>query len=83
MKRVIKESETAYYTPHSLRHTNISLQIAMGVPITTISGRAGHSRVSTTTDIYGHLFQSTDRLAADKLNTLFTDKNEDVSDEDD
>ncbi len=81
MKRVIKESETAYYTPHSLRHTNISLQIAMGVPITTVSGRAGHSRVSTTTDIYGHLFQSNDRLAADKLNTLFTTKNEDNDDD--
>ena len=76
MKRVIEQSKTEHYTPHSLRHTNISLQLAMGVPITTVSSRAGHSRTSTTTDTYGHLISSTDRLAAQKLDSLFTNNND-------
>lgn len=37
-------------TVHSLRHTNITMQIAAGVPLVTVAGRAGHARTSTTTD---------------------------------
>ena len=80
MKLIIKAAQTEHFTPHSLRHTNISLQLAMGVPVTTVSSRAGHSRTSTTTDIYGHLIKSNDRLAAEKLDSLFTNKKEDSDD---
>ena len=80
MKLIIKAAQTEHFTPHSLRHTNISLQLAMGIPVTTVSSRAGHSRTSTTTDIYGHLIKSNDRLAAEKLDSLFTNKKEDSDD---
>ena len=33
-------------------------QIAAGVPIVTVAGRAGHARTSTTTDIYSHFKNS-------------------------
>lgn len=39
---------------HDLRHLHASTLIDEGVPITTVSKRLGHSRTSTTTDIYGH-----------------------------
>jgi len=45
---------------HSLRHTNITMQIAA-------AGRAGHARTSTTTDIYSHFLKSSDKTAAEKL----------------
>lgn len=60
-------------TVHSLRHTNITMQIAAGVPIVTVAGRAGHARTSTTTDIYSHFLKSSDRTAAQKLEELFHD----------
>lgn len=58
-------------TVHSLRHTNITMQIAAGVPLVTVSGRAGHARTSTTTDIYSHFLKSSDRTAAKTLENVF------------
>ena len=49
---------------HELRHTNISLMIANGVDFRAASERAGHSKVSTTMDIYSHAFPENDRAAA-------------------
>ena len=59
-------------TVHSLRHTNITLQIMQGVPLVTVSKRAGHARSSTTSDVYAYFFQSTDRFAADCLDGIFS-----------
>ena len=58
-------------TVHSLRHTNITMQIAVGVPLVTVAGRAGHARTSTTTDIYSHFLKSSDKTAAEKLEQMF------------
>ena len=58
-------------TVHSLRHTNITMQIAAGVPLVAVSGRAGHARTSTTTDIYSHFLKSSDRTAAKTLENVF------------
>ncbi len=61
-------------TIHSLRHTNITLQILSGVPLVTVAGRAGHSRTSTTSDIYSHYIQTSDAWAAEKLDRAFSAK---------
>lgn len=42
---------------HSLRHLNASLLINGGVDIVAVSGALGHSQVSTTGNIYSHMFQ--------------------------
>lgn len=60
-----------HFSVHSLRHTNISLQIMAGVPIVTVAGRAGHSRTSTTTDTYAYYVQSSDKTAAQMLDNIF------------
>ena len=52
---------------HSLRHPNASLLIAAHVPVTTVSGRLGHAKTSTTTDIYAGFIRSADAAAADAL----------------
>jgi integrase len=56
---------------HSLRHTNITMQIVAGIPLVTVACRAGHARTSTTTDIYSHFLKSSDRTAAEKIEELF------------
>ncbi len=57
-------------TVHGLRHTNISLLLSQGVDLITVSRRAGHAKVSTTSDIYAHALKRPDEKAADKLNEL-------------
>lgn len=69
--RICKAAGLPNRTVHSLRHTNITMQIAAGVPLVTVAGRAGHARTSTTTDIYSHFLKSSDRTAAEKIEKLF------------
>lgn len=63
-------------TIHSLRHTNATLQIAGGVPLTTVAKRLGHANTVTTGKIYAHAIKSADEAAAETLENLLTpDKN--------
>ena len=64
---------------HSLRHTNATLQLAAGVPITTVSKRLGHSNTATTGRVYAHAIKSADDTAAEKLDELFTKKNQNIA----
>lgn len=60
--------------PHSLRHTNATLQIMSHQDIRTVSARLGHSQTSTTLNVYAHAIQSADATAADALNDIFSGK---------
>ena len=54
-------------TFHVSRHTAVSLLIAEGVPLKVIQEVVGHSLLSTTADIYGHLFPQAFAEAADAM----------------
>ena len=71
MKKICRSTGLEERTVHSLRHTNITMQIAAGAPIVTVKDRAGHARTSTTTDIYSHFLKTADRSAAQKLEEIF------------
>jgi integrase len=45
---------------HDLRHTAIAQLIAAGVPLTAVSRRVGHTSISVTSDVYGHLMPELD-----------------------
>ena len=75
IKIVIRDAGMEHFTLHSLRHTNITLQIAAGIPLVTVAARAGHSRTSTTSDIYSHFIKTSDENAADALDNFFNHKN--------
>lgn len=53
--------------PHKFRHTMASLLYFGGMDSITISKRLGHTKVSTTMDIYSHIIQQADEQAADKI----------------
>lgn len=74
LNKMLREANIDHYSLHSLWHTNITLQIAAGVPIVTVSVRAGHARTSMTSDIYAYALRSMDRLAADNLVSIFSDE---------
>lgn len=69
--KFLKRNELPNITIHSLRHTNATLLINSGVPITTIAARLGHANPSTTTRIYTHAIKSADAVAAQALDNIF------------
>jgi integrase len=52
---------------HGARHTAASLLIADGVPLLVVIELLGHSQISTTANIYGHVFAEALREAADAM----------------
>jgi integrase len=51
-------------TLHGLRHTHVSIQLASGVPVKTVSARVGHSSPLVTMSVYAHLLEGDDEAAA-------------------
>jgi integrase len=64
---LLAEAGLARCAFHVSRHTAVSLLIAEGVPLKVIQEVVGHSLLSTTADIYGHLFPQAFAEAADAM----------------
>ncbi len=58
---------------HDLRHTHAALLIAANTHPKLLQSRLGHSSIKTTLDIYGHLYEPLDEVAADRLEQLIAD----------
>jgi integrase len=56
---------------HDLRHTHASILIRENVHPKVIADRLGHTSISTTLDIYGHLFPEQETALAAKLDEVF------------
>jgi len=69
-RKFLKRNSLDVINFHALRHTSATMLIAKGVHPKTISSRLGHANISTTMDIYGHALESTDRIAAEKLDEI-------------
>jgi integrase len=63
--KVLKRAGLERRPFHATRHTAASLLIADGVPLRVVMELLGHSQISTTANIYGHVFDSALREAAD------------------
>ncbi len=57
---------------HYLRHTAASLMRNHGIPAIVVSKRLGHSKVSVTLNIYGHLIQEMQDGPAAMIDELIT-----------
>jgi len=56
---------------HDLRHTCASLLISKGVHLSVVKETLRHSQISITADTYGHVFEETQRAAAEMIGSLF------------
>lgn len=54
---------------HTLRHSAASVMLSNGVPITVVSQLLGHSGISITVDVYGHV---SPEISRDAFNVLVT-----------
>ena len=73
LRKILEKAGLKTVTLHSLRHTNITIQLTSGVDVRAVAARAGHSRTSTTTDIYPHFIKSRDEHASKVIDAVFED----------
>ncbi len=59
---------------HDLRHTFASMLLSRNVPLIDVSNFLGHSTISTTANIYGHLDKSSKIASAKVISQIFNDK---------
>ena len=57
---------------HNLRHTASSLMLMNGVSPIIVAKRLGHSKISMTLDVYGHLIPEMQNKAAELIDELIT-----------
>jgi integrase len=60
-------------TFHSLRHSHASELLRKGIPIAVVSKRLGHSKISTTLDIYTHCLPNEQDQAAALMDAALGD----------
>jgi integrase len=60
-----KNKLNLYFTFHMLRHTHATMMIQSGVNIKDVLYRLGHSKVSTTLDVYSHVTDESKNLAVE------------------
>ncbi len=59
---------------HTLRHSAASTMLANGVPLKVVSEIMGHSSISITGDIYGHVSPDVSRNALDVLGSVLASR---------
>lgn len=71
MSRLLKLSKlNTSLSPHSLRHTHVSLLAEAGISLETIMERLGHQDDSTTKNIYLHITKSKKKEVAQSFSEL-------------
>lgn len=81
IKRINKDGiPFAHITPHTFRHTFATRSIERGIPPKVLQTILGHSTLAMTMDIYAHVLPDTKAEEMQKLNSLFTDSENFVSD---
>jgi integrase len=56
---------------HGIRHSNASVLISENIDLQTIAKRLGHTKPTTTAQIYSHFLSKPDKIAAEKLDSIF------------
>jgi len=70
-KPALRSSGLNGVTIHGLRHSSVALAIAEGAHARQIQERLGHSSITTTMDIYGHVLSSSDEELTMRLDQRF------------
>jgi len=71
-KALLKKAGLTGVKLDSLRHTYATRLLEAGENLKVVQELLGHSRISTTADIYSHVSPELKRAAAAKLNGMFS-----------
>lgn len=80
-KRFIKRKGLKPITYHGLRHTSATILLAEGIPLKNVAERLGHSRASTTSDIYAHAIPKIDKDASNIFSDILSNGSESGSED--
>lgn len=75
MARGCKKSGVKKIRIHDIRHSHASLLIELGFSALLVSERLGHENIETTLKTYAHLYPDKHGEVSDKLNALYSPKN--------
>lgn len=67
LNKFLEQNGFEHITPHSLRHTFCTLELAAGVDYKTLQSMSGHAQASTLVNIYSHVIESAQDRAAEAL----------------
>lgn len=70
LKAVLKKARLPEYSFHKLRHTNATLLLSQGVPLTIVRDQLGHSQIALTANTYGHAVPTALQEAAEVLERI-------------
>ena len=70
LRKGCEDSGVRQIRTHDLRHSHVSLLINAGFSALDIAERVGHESVSTTLDVYAHLFPDQQQMLIDRLEEL-------------
>jgi integrase len=70
MRQACKLAKIPHFTPYNLRHRRISLWNYEGIPWVEIMSRSGHSKKSTTLDVYSHVLLDPTEATDEELQAL-------------
>ena len=66
------EAGLGHRNPHQLRHSAATLLLAEDIPLHEVSDILGHSSISVTKDVYGHMTAERRRAAADAMDRVLS-----------
>ena len=69
--QLLEEAGLPHIRFHDLRHSAATLLLSMGVPANVVQELLGHSHISITLGVYGHVLPSMQQGAMEKLSGLF------------
>lgn len=70
LARMEKRKELPKVSLHGLRHTYASMLHSQGIDLAAVSANLGHSNVTTTANIYTHIFKSPTQASRGIANTI-------------
>ena len=70
-RKILSRSDSRAYNVRILRRSAASALIFGGLAVASTAKRLGHSRTSTTLDVYAHLIQDAEQKSADILGEAF------------
>jgi integrase len=73
LARDIASTELPLLTPHSLRHTSLTLAVAAGEPLHAVMKKAGHSSITVTANRYSHYSREADERLSETMQRLLGD----------
>ena len=74
LNKLLKQNGIRLVSPHSLRHTNITIQLRNKIPPKAVAKFVGHTDPAVTLNVYSHFLQEDEDEIVNVFDNLFRKK---------